>query len=396
MKNLFGLMVCSIALAACSTDAPDGGNTTAAGSGGVGGSSSGGVGGSSGAIAEPMPGGVGGRDGAGNGGDGAGGAPSNLDDGGMAGSGHAGAAGAAGVGGGGAGGVDAGETGGTGGTPSMPVCPEGTQYPEPEAGTVTQDVCGDFEFAYPYNEGPTWIAREGAFFFTNFERGAAESGDIIKYTPGVGCERFIEGVGCNGLAVSNDGNLLGACHQTRSIEKFDLVTKNATTVAETYMGELLDSPNDLVQHENGGIYFTNPTYELDGRPQGIGTAIFWIKPDGILSRLNPTGNPNGIALTPDGSTLFVVGSGRWNIAPDGTPSNHQGGGVNGDGMAMDCAGNLYTSGGNIQGADGDVLGSFPGGTNLAFGGEGGTTLLVVHGYNPTSARTVQMNVPGLP
>jgi len=36
------------------------------------------------------------------------------------------------------------------------------------------------------------------------------------------------------------------------------------------------------------------------------------------------------------------------------------------------------------------------GTNLALGGEGGTTLPVVHGYNPTSARTVQMNIPGLP
>ena len=34
-----------------------------------------------------------------------------------------------------------------------------------------------------------------------------------------------------------------------------------------YMDELLDSPNDLVQHPNGSIYFTNPTYELGGRPE---------------------------------------------------------------------------------------------------------------------------------
>jgi hypothetical protein len=46
--------------------------------------------------------------------------------------------------------------------------------------------------------------------------------------------------------------------------------------------------------------------------------------------------------------------------------------------------------------DGNALGNFPGGTNLAFGGEDGKTLLVVHGYDPTSARAIQMNVPGLP
>ena len=387
MKIVFRFVVCTVALAACSSDASDSGNTTAAGSGGMGGSS--------GAVAGQMAAGAGGQSGqAGqsNGGTGAGGAMSNPNDAGaIAGNGGGGAAGASGVDGG-----DAGDEVDAGGMMPMPVCPQDMQYPEPETGEVTEDVCGDFDFAYPYNEGPTWIASEGAFFFTNFDRGEAESGDIIKYTPGVGCEKFIEGVGCNGLAVSNDGNLLGACHQTRSIEKFDVATKIATTVADMFMGELLDSPNDLVQHENGGIYFTNPTYELDGRPEGVGTAIFWIDPDGALTRLDPTGSPNGIALTPDGSTLFVVGTGRWEIAADGTPSNHQGGGIGGDGMAMDCAGNLYTSGGSIQDAEGNGLGNFPGGTNLAFGGENGTTLLVVHDYDPTSARTVQMNIPGLP
>jgi gluconolactonase len=394
MKNVLRLVICTVALAACSSDATDDGNTTAAGSGGVGGVA--------GAIAGQMAGGlggVGGVAGAGNGGSGAGGAMSNAGEGGTAGGGNGGsggAAGTAGVDGADAGDADAGGSGGTGGTDPLPACPEGMEYPEPEAGEVTEDVCGDFDFAYPYNEGPTWIAGEGAFFFTNFERGKAASGDIIKYTPGVGCEKFIEGVGCNGLAVSTDGNLLGACHQTRSIEKFDVATKVATTVVDMFMGKLLDSPNDLVQHRNGDIYFTNPIYELDGRDQGVGTAIIWFDPDGALARLEPTGNPNGIALTPDGSKLFVVGSGRWDIATDGTPSNHQGGGIGGDGMAMDCAGNLYTSGGNIQDAEGNALESFPGGTNMAFGGEDGTTLLVVHGYKPTSARTVQMNIPGLP
>jgi gluconolactonase len=391
MKRVFRLLACTAALAACSGDASDDSNTSAAGSGGVGGSS--------GANAGQMSGGAGGVGGAGSGGASAGGAMSTAGAGGVTGGGDggsAGSAGVAGIDGGDAGGADAGDAGDAGNMEPMPVCPEGMEYPEPEAGEVTEDVCGDFDFAYPYNEGPTWIASEGAFFFTNFERGEAESGDIIKYTPGAGCEKFIEGVGCNGLAVANDGNLLGACHQTRSIEKFDVATKMATTVADMFMDELLDSPNDLVQHDNGGIYFTNPTYELGERDEGVGTAIFWLDRNGVLSRLEPTGNPNGIALTPDSSMLFVVGSGRWDIATDGTPSNHQTANLSGDGVAMDCAGNLYTSGGGIRDADGNNLGNFPGGTNMAFGGADGMTLLVVHGYAPTSARTVRMNIPGLP
>jgi gluconolactonase len=388
MKTTFLVLACTAALTACNSDASSGGNTTTGGSGGVGGSG--------GAAAGQMGGGVGGVGGAGNGGGGSGGTTSGGGSGGVTSGGSGGAAGVAGVNGGDAGVVDAGQTGGTGGTAPMPVCPEGADYPAPEAGEVTENVCGDFDFAYPYNEGPTWIASEGAFFFTNFERGAAESGDIIKYTPDVGCEKFILGVGCNGLAVSNDGNLLAACHQTRSVEKFNVTTKVPTTVADMFMDKLLDTPNDLVQHSNGGIYFTNPTYELAGRAEGVGTAIFWIDPAGTFHRLEPTGNPNGIALTPDESALFVVGSGRWDIAADGTPSNHQTAGLSGDGVAMDCAGNLYTSGGGIRDAAGNNLGSFPGGTNMAFGGEDGTTLLVVHGFNPTSARTVQMNIPGLP
>ena len=39
-----------------------------------------------------------------------------------------------------------------------------------------------------------------------------------------------------------------------------------------------------------------------------------------------------------------------------------------DGLAVDCAGNVYRSGGAIQSPTGDNIGSFPGGTNQAFGG----------------------------
>jgi len=68
--------------------------------------------------------------------------------------------------------------------------------------------------------------------------------------------------------------------------------------------------------------------------------------------------------------------------------------VTGDGMAVDCAGNVYLSGGAIRSPQGANLGTFPQATNLAFGGADGTTLLLVG--SGTSVRTIAMNVPGLP
>jgi sugar lactone lactonase YvrE len=62
-------------------------------------------------------------------------------------------------------------------------------------------------------------------------------------------------------------------------------------------------------------------------------------------------------------------------------------------MAVDCAGNLYVSG-RIYSPTRQNLGSFSGGTNLAFGGPDGTTVLVVG--RGTAVQELKMNVPGLP
>ena len=304
----------------------------------------------------------------------------------------------AGCGNGGASSHDAGAVDGTGGAASGGVkavggeiCPAGP-FPTPMMLSM-KSVCADFAFNYDSNEGPTWIASQQAFFFSNYAVGQASGGDIIKYTPGGACETFIVGVGCNGLAVSTDGNLLAACQQSRSVVRFDVATKQATTLADGYMGMMLDSPNDLVMHSNGTIYFTNPTYELGGRPPGVGLAVFRIDPVGAIDLIAKTAC-NGIGLSPDESLLYVLLAGVWDLDAQGLPSNERPLFASGDGMAVDCAGNLYTSG-TIFSPAGDNLGTYvANGTNLAFGGTDGKTVLVVG--RGTMVRELQMNVPGLP
>jgi gluconolactonase len=312
--------------------------------------------------------------------------------------GNAGAGGSSGsTTGGGGGSTTGGSAGaaGAGGGASKPVCPEGP-FPKPEAGQATT-VCQGFQYAHDYNEGPTWVASQGAFFFSNFVQGAAGgnvTGDIIKYTPGGNCEVFIKDVGTNGLAVSTKGNLLGATHKTRSISEFDIATKQPTVLSDMYMGKMLDSPNDLVQSSSGNIYFSNPTYELGGRPVGVGGAIFRRDPQGMLTLIKQSGAPNGVALSPKEDRLYVVNGGLWDLDANGVPSNNRDFPLNADGLAVDCSGNVYLSGGSIRDPAGTEIAKFNGGTNLAFGGADGKTLLVVGGG--TGVKVIQMNVPGLP
>ena len=256
-----------------------------------------------------------------------------------------------------------------------------------------QPACAGFAFNYVFNEGPTWIASQGAFFFTNFVAGAPTGGDIIKFTPGGSCEVFARDVGCNGLAVSPDGYLLAACHQSRSVVRFDPVTRAATPIATGYLDQMLDTPNDLVAHSNGTIYFTNPRYELGNRPPGVGPGVFRIDPAGVVSIVFQGGPPNGIALSPDETRLYVLGGGIWDLDAAGLSSNRRNLFTGGDGLAVDCAGNLYARG-LIFTPQGQQVGSFGMGTNQAFGGVDGRTLLVVGPGR--GVRTVPMNLPGLP
>ena len=301
----------------------------------------------------------------------------------------------------GAGGTSAGAGGssaGAGGMPSKVVCPAGP-FPKPVAAAPTT-VCQGFQYQHAYNEGPTWVASQAAFFFSNFVQGAANgmvTGDIIKYTPGGSCEFFIKDVGTNGLAVTPTGNLVGATHKTRSITEFDVVTKQPTILSDMYMGKMLDSPNDLIESSSGNIYFSNPTYELGGRPVGVGGAIFRRDPQGTLTLIKQAGSPNGVALSPKEDRLYVVDGGLCRILdPSGTPSNNRDFPLDGaDGLAIDCAGNVYISAGSIRDPmSGDEIATFSGGTNLAFGGADGKTLIVVGGG--TNVKVLQMNVPGLP
>jgi gluconolactonase len=240
---------------------------------------------------------------------------------------------------------------------------------------ASTDVCVG-KLNYNWAEGPTWIASEGAFFFSNFPIGQPTGGDIIKYTPGGDCAVWLHDVACNGLGVSPSGNLLGACQGARAVMEYDVKTKTGRPIATMVNGKMLDSPNDLIARSDGNVYFSNRTAENGNRPVGLGPALVRVDPFGVTSIIK-VGDPNGVALSPDETKLYVVGMGTWTLDAQGVPGQMGGPTPGGDGFAVDCAGNILING-----------------TNSAFGGADGKTLLIVG--SGAKARTVVMTVPGLP
>jgi gluconolactonase len=312
--------------------------------------------------------------------------------------------------------TSAGGSGAAGGAFDPWTCPD----PPFDAPLPASDVAATLiQDGFHFLEGPVWIDNPraldqplGWLFFSDMIFAAAGPDGVppaVIYRHGDVIEPFIDPIGSNGLAVDREGSLFAATHDERSVSRIDLATKARTTIASTYGGDAFNSPNDLVVRSDGIIYFTDPTWQLGNRPQEIPfKGVFRIAPGGTEVSLvaDDFGSPNGIALSPDESTLYVADDSNgqiraFSVASDGSTS----GGevlvtvVGADGMAVDCAGNLYVSsnqGIRVFGSDGTDLGTITVGkkpSNAAFGGADRTTLFITA---QDALYSVDLAVPGLP
>jgi gluconolactonase len=97
-----------------------------------------------------------------------------------------------------------------------------------------------------------------------------------------------------------------ATHQGGSIQRLDLNTREITTLYTQAGGRRLESPNDLVFDRHGGFWFTDyGCLTPIGRNYG---SICYALPDGSRIERVRQGivSPNGIGLSPDGTTLYAA------------------------------------------------------------------------------------------
>ena len=398
-----GLTMGALSLAACGDDDDDSGAAGQGGAAGAGGSASGGASGSSGQSGKGGTGGAaagqgGGSSGAGSGGLSGSSGQASGGQGGASGQGGAGAAGVSGQGGTGTAGAagSAAGAGGSSGGGAFGVCDPGGMTGTPLIETTAQLITGDPGFHFL--EGPVWVRSEGALYFSDMNMDAqgkdGPPSTIHRFTlPGT-FSVFLAEAGSNGLTIDPQGtSLIAATHDQQSVSRYDLATKARTTLVGLYQGKKFNSPNDVVARTDGTIYFSDPGWQNANRPSVGMEGIYRLAPGGSVYLVGDygKGKPNGVALSPDESWLYVGALDgdidRYKVEADGsTGISEKFAHVDGpDGMAVDCAGNVYVAGSagvTVLSPKGETLGTITGtgtATNCAFGGPDSKTLFITAG-----------------
>jgi len=159
-------------------------------------------------------------------------------------------------------------------------------------------------------EGPA-VAPDGTIYFTDIPFGK-QYGMILRFDPDTGETTLFTDRSrkANGLAFDAAGYLVaceGADYGGRAVTRWDPKTGKRTVIADRYQGKKFNAPNDLCLDRAGNIYFTDPKYLGHERRELAHRAVYRIEPNGNVTEVtHDVSKPNGIALSPDGKTLYVV------------------------------------------------------------------------------------------
>ena len=276
---------------------------------------------------------------------------------------------------------------------------------------------------YGRTEGPLWHPGGYATFVD------LENSRLMRWDTNGEVSVVREGTGeGNGCTFDRNGNLImceGADH--RRVTRMD-AGGNVTVVAERWDGKRFHKPNDVICRSDGTLYFTDPGLRLPAELREMDFAgVFRVDPQGnVHLATDQCVYPNGLALSPDESVLYVAISraeeadlGReergefcpnrrieaFDVAADGTLSNQRvfcdmasaDPGVP-DGMKVDTAGRVFCVGSGgfwVIEPSGEVAGVVRTSEvtrNLAFGGEDNRTLFMTPGDSLWSMR---VKTPGI-
>lgn len=225
-----------------------------------------------------------------------------------------------------------------------------------------------------FTEGPAW-SPEGFLLFSD-----CVTNKLHKFIPGKGESVFGEiAGGPNGNAYDAQGRLYTCEFRQRRVTR-TLKNGRVEVLAMRYEGKRFNAPNDIAVRRDGHVYFTDPAFgnQQDTRELDF-YGVFHLTPKGELDAIAKLKTrPNGIALAPNGKTLYVADSderciraydlergGAERIAIENIP------GVP-DGLRTDEKGNLWVAAKKVYAysPQGNLLGQIelaetP--SNLAFG-----------------------------
>jgi gluconolactonase len=155
-----------------------------------------------------------------------------------------------------------------------------------------------------FTEGPAW-SPEGFLLFSD-----CVTNKLHKFVPGKGESVFGEiAGGPNGNAYDQQGRLYTCEFRQRRVTR-TLKNGKVEVLAMRYEGKRFNAPNDIAVRKDGHVFFTDPAFgnQQDTRELDF-YGVFHLTPKGELDAIAKLKTrPNGIALAPNGKTLYVADS----------------------------------------------------------------------------------------
>jgi gluconolactonase len=120
----------------------------------------------------------------------------------------------------------------------------------------------------------------------------------------------------NGNTFDFEGRQLSCEHAGRRVVRYEHTGK-MTVIADKFEGKPLNSPNDIVVHPDGSIWFTDPTYGIQGNYEAFQAAsemkqaVYRVDGKTLeIAKVNDDADqPNGLCFTPDYKKLYVADTG---------------------------------------------------------------------------------------
>jgi len=254
-----------------------------------------------------------------------------------------------------------------------------------------------------FSEGPVWNAS-GYYLFSDIP-----SNIISKIIPGEAKEVYISHSGCedeasaelprmmgsNGLAYDKDGKLLVCRHGNHDVAAYD--GHRLVPYITGYNSKPFNSPNDIIAHHQGQVFFSDPPYGLkeqkinSDKYQPLAGVYCW-REGKVELVWNKMLYPNGVCLSPDEDSLFVCSNKPFeamilDFDVKTLTFKRIVGQYNSDGIKCDPHGNLYlcnTGGIIIIDANGEKLGliqlpTIP--ANICWGGKDRRDLFITARQN---------------
>lgn len=250
-------------------------------------------------------------------------------------------------------------------------------------------------------EGPAWDRRHGALVFSD-----VKANRILRAEAGRRPMPWRDpSNNANGNVFDREGRLVTCEHLGRRVVRQEHDGR-MTVLADRFGGRRLNSPNDLAVARDGAIWFTDPVFGITvpeegerAEPEQPGRFVYRIDPGGAVTMVSDAfDQPNGIAFSPDGRTLYVSETGAG-LNPEGPREIIAFDVVDGvrlagrrrfarldsgipDGLAVDAGGRLYAAtaqGAAVWSPQGEHLGHIATPAtcgNIVFGGPDGRRLFL--------------------